>query len=621
MSERNLYRQSSPGVNGVVTTDEGGLRLPPGLSLPRKVWWWCHFLILVKLARLRFIAVLAVIGLAIANWDTLRAHYEKWTRPSSEQAAAASDLEFWCPMHPSIIRDHPDKCPICAMPLSKRKKGKQGNGEALPPGVVSRVQLTPYRIALAGIATAEVGYRELSREIRAVGFVEFDETKLARITARASGKNRIDKLHVNYTGQDVARGEPLAELYSPDLAVTVQTLLGARRGNDQEMLRLTTDRLRLWGIEQDQIEQILRTGKPITHITLRSPISGHVIRKYQVEGDYVEEGTPLYDIAELSTVWIEPQFYQEDVPFLKVGLQGTVTIDDIPGRTFAARVSFVHPHMDAATRTLRVRFEAANPGHVLRPGMYATVTLKVPVPQLDQFQRGLLKDWAYGTLGEVTAHALFAPALPAVPGLESLLHTAVESVCRQQGLALAVSERAVIDTGRRKIVYREVEPSVYEGVLVDLGPRSDGFYPVVRGLKPGDRVATAGSFLIDAETRLAGGLGSTYFGASGGPQDDHRSATTAARPSMAEDEDTKIQASLARLSSLDRRLAEEQGFCPVRQGNRLGVMGKPVKLMLQGKPVFLCCSGCLETARAKPEQTLRKVEQLRGRYGQQGGRP
>src|SRR3954466_8889797 len=155
--------------------DEGGLRPPPGLSFWRRMWWWFDFIILVKLARLRFVAVLVIIGVIITQWDLLIAYYDKWTRPlASSVAAGGSDFEWFCPMHPSIVRDNPkDKCPICFMPLSKRKKGEHAD-EALPPGVVSRVQLTPYRVVLAGVQTWRVSFVPLTKEITTVGFVEFD---------------------------------------------------------------------------------------------------------------------------------------------------------------------------------------------------------------------------------------------------------------------------------------------------------------------------------------------------------------------------------------------------------------------------------------------------------------
>src|SRR5262249_38102067 len=163
-------------------------------------------------------------------------------------------------------------------------------------------QLTPYRVALAGIQTAEIGYQPLKKEIRTVGFVEFDERRLARITARVKG--RIDKLYVNVTGQMVHQHDPVADVYSPDLVVTVQNLLNAKSSGNPVLEPMARDRLKLWGIADDQIKEILKTGKPVTHVTIRSPITGHVIKKYQVEGESVEEGARLFDVADLSTVWI-----------------------------------------------------------------------------------------------------------------------------------------------------------------------------------------------------------------------------------------------------------------------------------------------------------------------------
>jgi multidrug efflux pump subunit AcrA (membrane-fusion protein) len=538
-------------------------------------------------ARLRFVAILAVIGAAIVYWDTLNAYYDKWTRPIlAAQTEAKADTEFWCPMHPTIVRDHPDQCPICGMPLSQRKKGGGAGGEeALPPGVVSRVQLTPYKVAVAGIQTVAVAYQPLFKDITTVGFVEFDERKLARITARATGKSRIDKLYVNVTGQTVHKGEPLALLYSPDLATTVQNLLDARRGTNRELERMARERLSLWGIDDEQLAPILQSGKPTTHLTIRSPISGHVIKKYPIEGEYVEEGARLYDVADVSTVWIEAQVYEDDLAFIAMDQPVSAVVRSFPNRQFKGKIAFIHPHLDTGTRTLKVRFDIDNADHDLRPGMYATVTIRVPATKLE--------------------------LLPPDAGEQ-------QKQAYAQGLVLALPERAVIDTGRRNIVYREAEPDVYEGVEVQLGPRCGPFYPVVFGLKAGDRIATSGSFLIDAETRLNAGATSTYFGASSSPPVGKHNSVTSARPSMTRDqkesEDAKVRANLAKLNPEDRRLAEAQGNCPIQEENRLGVMGPPVKIVLNGRPVFLCCKGCETDAREHPEKTLAKVEDLKAAF-------
>jgi multidrug efflux pump subunit AcrA (membrane-fusion protein) len=585
MSEQELSRfQELNGDRDLSQLDlrEQGLRPPPGLSFWGRVWWWFHFLILIKLARLRFLAILALVGATIMYWDTLLSYYEHWTRPlGGETAVASADTEFWCPMHPTIVREKPDKCPICGMPLSKRKKGEAADAEeALPAGVVSRVQLTPYKVVNAGVQTVEVGYQPLAKEITTVGFVEFDERKLARITARPTGKSRIDKLFVNVTGQKVEKGEPLAELYSPDLVVTVQNLLDAQRSGNQDLQRMARDRLQLWGIDDDQIKEILRTGRTATRMTVRSPISGHVIKKYQVEGEYVEEGARLYDVADLSTVWIEAQVYEDQIAFLKEGLPVTATTKAFPSREFCGKVAFIYPFLDTNTRTVRVRFDMHNPGNELRRGMYATITLEVPAVQLDALAKDASQD---------------------------------ERRMQEHGLVLAVPERAVVDTGSRKIVYRESELDTFEGVDVQLGPRCGAFYPVLRGLRAGDRVATVGAFLIDAETRLTAGASSTYFGASAGPQGTDRRSASTARPSLTRDEEDKVQAVLAKLSPEDRQLAERQRYCPVLTDNQLGVMGKPVKVLVKGVPVLLCCKGCVNRALADPEKTLVKVEEVKTR--------
>jgi Cu(I)/Ag(I) efflux system membrane fusion protein len=574
---------------------------PQHRSVLGKLW----FITETLMARLRFIGLLVAVGVVIYLWPWLSARYEMWTRPLSGQAQANPNVEFWCPMHPSVVRDHPDKCPICGMPLSQRKKGETSAEEALPPGVVSRVELNPYKVALAGIKTAPLQYMELSKEIRTVGFVEFDEQKMRRIAVKIAGKSRIDKLYANVTGQDVNKGDPLTLLYSPELIVTVQNLMDAKKNNNQSLLKLARERLELWGLAEDQIDQFLQKKGGITHFVVRSPISGHVIQKYHLEGDYVEEGASLYDIADLSTVWIEAQVHEEDVGFLKTGLDVAATSVAFPGKTFDGKLSFVFPHLDSATRTLKVRFDMDNPGHELKPGMYANVSLQVPATKLK----------AHVEQFHATAAArVFLDRLTntwSTPGAEPLLSNGLDFLLLSKGMVLAVPETAVIDTGTRQFVYREAKPGVFEGVEVVLGPRCGNHYPLLSGLQVGERVVVAGSFLIDAETRLAAGMASSYLGVSGGPQDTGK-APAAINPSMSGDADAKVQANLARLSPADRKLAEAQGYCPV-QKNKLGSMGVPVKILLKGQPVFLCCGGCRKQAFENSDQTLQEAAKFKAK--------
>jgi RND family efflux transporter MFP subunit len=644
--------------NGSSPSNEGGLHAPPGLGFWGTAWWWFHFVILVNLARLRFIAILLVIGLVILMWDTIIAYYDKWTRPAAQQSAASSDTEYFCPMHPTVIRDHPkEKCPICFMPLSKRKKG-DAKEVALPPGIVNRLQLSPYRVVLAGIETWKVTHVPLHKEISTVGFVEFNERELKHVAARV--KARIDKLYVNETGQWVSADQELASLYSPELSVTVQSLIDANRGRNPSLEESSRDRLRLWGISdkqmdmvigvqnlidgirkadksyhdlahqqlkkmengdqlalalhnllegqrtkdaelvkksrpqlvklgmhEDQIDDIMETGKAIRHLIIRSPIKGHVLKKYVKEGQYVDEGSPLYDIVDLTTVWIQAQVYEEDMAFLPTfhqpitkteespkALQMTATTRALPGETFTGRLAFVYPHVDQDTRTVVARFELDNPGHKLRPGTSASVKIEIPPRRVKSIAKAMSDD----------------------------------------GRVLAVPDNAVIDTGNQKIVYREIAAGEFEGVKVELGPRMTGpddvaFYPVLRGLQAGDLVVTAGSFLVDAETRLNPAAGSIYFGGSGGS----KSGSTTVRPSTPADEDAKVKAALDKLSVADRQLADAQVLCPIQKGSRLGSMGVPIKLILDGQPVFLCCIGCQKDARANVQETLKEVAKLKAK--------
>jgi Cu(I)/Ag(I) efflux system membrane fusion protein len=576
-----------------LTNDEGGLRAPPGLSGWRKAWWWFDFIILVKLARLRFIAVLVLIGAIITQWDTLAAYYDKWTRPAHEESAAESDTEYFCPMHPSVVRaDNREKCPICFMPLSKRKKGET-HEDALPAGIVNRVQLSPYRVVLAGVDTQPVSYQPLTKEIVAVGYVEFNERGQRTVSARVNG--RIDKLLVSETGQMVSEGDVLASLYSPDLNVTVQNLLEGRHSGNKDYEKSARIRLQKLGISDDQIDDILSSDTGNSHLKIRSPISGHVIKKYVREGQYVQEGMPLYDVADLSTVWIQAQVFEDDMQFLpadqahKSSAPRATDIKVIaktrafPHDPFEGSLAFVFPHVDQASRTVTIRCEVANPDHKLRPGETASVTLKIPARKV----------------------AAVSSRIESGSDAQAMLN---------DGKVLAVPESAVIDTGSQTIVYRQAEPNVFEGVIVELGPRMAGehglsFLPVLKGLNAGDRIVTSGSFLVDAETRLNPAAGSIYFGGSSGGKTG--GSVTSVRPTTPEDTDEKIKSALAKLSPEDRRIANEQKFCPVLPENRLGSMGVPVRLVIEGKTIFVCCAGCKKQAIAEGPLTLSKIEKLK----------
>ncbi len=303
----------------------------------------------------------------------------------------------------------------------------------------------------------------------------------------------------------------------------------------------------------------------------------------------------LFEVADLSTVWVEADVFEKDIPYLQVGQTVEAAVEAYPNRTFTGKLALVYPQLDAATRTNRVRFELDNPQHELRPGMFATVRIDTPLETIEPFKSIAAKN---GRILLASASTANAP--------------------QSQYEFLSVPERAVVDTGAKKIVYVEREPGMFEGVEVELGPRQDQYYPVIKGLQSGDKVAAAGSFLIDAETRLNPAAASTYFGASSGPQSgDHSRATPfpyerqgEQTPAENKSPDTGPSAenmkNIKQLPEADRKLAIAQGVCPIT-GARLGAMGVPVKITLRGRTVFLCCQGCVGKAEKNPEETLKKV--------------
>jgi Cu(I)/Ag(I) efflux system membrane fusion protein len=562
---------------------------PQAAAVPLTGWQRVRFLFKVAEIRLRFILILVATFVLIGKWETIKNYWEKWTRPSAKIVQVNSDTEFFCPMHPSVVREslEPDgsvpKCPICGMPLSQRKKGEK---TVLPQGVLSRVQLSPERIEMAGLKTAEVTYQPLAKLIETVGFVDYDESRRSRIVTRVSGY--IEKLYVDKTFMNVRKGESLAVLYSPELYSSVQELDLALARGTADMIESGKQRLRLLGIKQPEIDEIVareqlvravnrglaagietakerlrqlnvaeteidelaRTRRAATGLVIRSPSAGHVIVKNVEEGDRVEPGTMLFEIADLTQVWVEADVFERDIPLLQAGQTVEITAEALPNQTITGTIILVHPHLETATRTNRIRVQLPNPGHLLRPGMYATVRINVPFAGLEPFKsrpapmpreakatddKTLISFQKtcpvtgndLGSMGppvrrQVGARVVFLCCPACIEKFDQskdkyLAQLSTELSAPPEGEVLVVPESAVIDTGSKKIVYIEKEPGVFDGISVELGPVSDGFYPVVKGLRAGQRVAAAGAFLVDAETRLNPAAGSTYIGASGGP--------------------------------------------------------------------------------------------------------
>lgn len=512
---------------------------------------WRRFWMVMKVVelRVRFLALLAGTGLVFAYWDQLVNYYEKWARPAGD-TSAVSDIEYYCPMHPSVVRSTTGTCPICGMPLSRRAKGM--GEEALPSGVTARVRLSPERVLQAGLKTVEVGFEPLTETITTVGYITYDERRLARIASRAKGLTRVESLQVDFTGTSVRAGQPLAVLYSPELYQATQELLLARKrsqsaaeprtgalrslgGDPGELVRLAREKLELWGMAPRQIDQVLADGHASPRLPVLAPFSGVVITKNVVVGQYIAEGESMFGLADLSHVWAQAQVFEDQIGRISVGQSVEASVSAYPGVTFPGTVAFIDPTVRSATRTVDVRFDLDNADGRLRPGMFATVSLKAPVAESPAFRARLAtaparperSGLARLTVEEqgtcpVTTLKLGAMGKPVAVEVQDRRVWLCCSGCDAKLQAqparylarldppprdsvLTVPESAVIDTGERQIVYVESQPGVFEGRVVVLGPRVGDRYPVLEGLLPGEAVAAAGAFLIDAESRLTGG--------------------------------------------------------------------------------------------------------------------
>lgn len=387
--------------------------------------------------------------------------------------SAEEGVEYWtCGMHPQVRADKPGDCPICGMDLIPVYAGgmqSSDDGEAKP----RMIQLSANQMRLVGVGTAPVRSRELVRTIKTTGTVEFDERSLATVSARFGG--RIERLYVNFQGAVVSAGSALVEIYSPELAAAQQEYLSALKSlealpeqsseqivvNSKALVDASRERLKLWGITDAQIAKLKRTGTVSYTMTLFAPQSGTVTRQHVVAGEYVKTGQPLFEIGDPRRVWIQAAVYEQDISSVKIGQHAEFFLPGDPSRRYEAKVTFIAPVLDPATRSVKVRLQPKSTSSYVKPGMYVDVDIHNPV-------------------GEV----------------------------------LAVPRDAVIDTGEELIVYVSAGDGLFVARKVQMGPEAGGFYPVISGLAEGEQVVARGGFLLDSETRITGGASALYGGAS-----------------------------------------------------------------------------------------------------------
>ena len=389
------------------------------------------------------------------------------TAPALTPSPGRKVLYWYDPMVPGSKFDKPGKSPFMDMQLVPKYADEEGGAAASSV----KIRLSPQAIRAAGVAVVPVERAEVAPEIRAVGTIETDETRLVRVSARVSG--RIEKLFADFTGERVAAGAPLYSLYSPDLVATQREYLLALENRRRlsggtadairsadELVSAARDRLRLWGIGPDQIAALEKSGTPELALILRSPINGTVLQKMAVEGQYVTEGTDLYQLADLSSVWLVAQVYEYELARLRVDEPAEATVASQPGERYRGRVAFIEPVLDRDTRTARVRIVLPNPRGALKPGMFANALIRTP-----------------------------------------------------EGRRLVVPRSALIDTGTRRIVYVEAAPDSFEPREVKPGVTSGDRVEILDGLEEGERVVAQGNFFIDSQAQLSGGQSIQWSGA------------------------------------------------------------------------------------------------------------
>jgi YHS domain-containing protein/multidrug efflux pump subunit AcrA (membrane-fusion protein) len=428
-------------------------------------------------------------------------------------ASEKEEVEYFCPMHPQVVADKPGKCPICGMPLSKRPKGAvKAPAEA---GVeIPIVQFSPRQVKLAGIKKEQAAYRSLTKEIYTVGRMSYDERKLAYVPARIMG--RVDKLFVDFTGTEIEQGAPLVWIYSPDLVSTQKEYLLAletverMKGSStaevvkgaESLLQASRDRLLLWGVTEEQIEELTKSREVKTQMVVYAPITGTVIKKDVLVGQYVMEGAQMYTIADLSNLWMMADVYEFEMSLVKLGQRVEITSPAYPGQAFIGEVSFIDPFLNEQTRSVKVRVDVPNPELKLKPGMFVNATLKIPLGS-----------------GEISYYCPMHPEVVSDKPGTCEKCGGMSLVERPPGV-LAIPRSAVLDTGLRKIVYVEKEENLFVAREIKTGFVAEDYVQVLEGLMEGERVASAGAFLIDAETKLGPGVAAQYFGATGGPTEE-----------------------------------------------------------------------------------------------------
>ncbi len=410
--------------------------------------------------------------------------------------AGGGAAEVWtCSMHPQIRQPKPGDCPICGMDLILLDPSAEGLGER-------ELTLSPEAAALANLQTAPVRRDWANVQVSLVGKVEVDETKVSTLTARFPA--RLDELYIDYTGITVRKGDHLAKVYSPELLIAQQELIGAR-GASAEAAR---EKLSLWGIPAAKIQEVIATGKASDQFDLDAPVGGVVTEMFVREGDYVKTGDRLFRLTSFDALWVMFDAYETDLPWLRFGQDVEFTVDALPGKKFTGKISYVDPMLNSATRTAGVRLNVKNEDNLLKPGMLATgkVSARVAVGG-KVIASDLAGKWISPMHPEIVKDG---PGQCDICGMdlvkvEDLGYSTVEGMAGAK--PLLVPSSAVLRTGERAVVYvekKDADRPTYEARTILLGARAGDDFIVADGLKEGESVVVNGAFKLDSELQISG---------------------------------------------------------------------------------------------------------------------
>lgn len=488
-------------------------------------------------------AIIAVLILGGAGVTT----YHLMSHDETVHAEAGDPNQWYiCGMHPWIIEPEPGLCPICHMELVPLD----------PARFTGEIAIDPVMVQNIGVRLAEAKRGELEQRIRTVGTVQYDETRLRDVNTKVAGW--IETLHVDSVGAQVQAGDPLFELYSPELFAAQEEYLLAHRGLEkaraqgsaaaieqaQQLLDAAKTRLDFFDISAEQVKAIIERGEPTRTLTVRSPHTGVVIDRGAYQGMRVEPGTRLYRIADLSYVWVQATVFESQLPQVAQGQSATLTLSYLPGRMFEGEVAYVYPYLNEQTREARLRLAFANADGLLKPGMYA----------------------------EVVLHDLASEPATLVP------------------------REAVIDTGERQVLFVSLGEGRFEPRNVQTGRTgADGWVEVLEGVQPGEPVVTSGQFLLDSESRTREALAKMM-------------SDNLAQPPASEGH----QHSGMRLETVPDSVVPADyplEVCPVT-GLKLGSMGEPLVRKWGEQVVQFCCPACPPRFEKNPQTYLDKLTQM-----------